>query len=69
MGLAEQLHEGRILFNDQRDFRGYRWKNTRPLQNLPLPAPDSRTRPTPRDRRAPGGPLCGRTLPDPYMPV
>jgi len=35
--LAEQLNEGRILSTDQRDFGGYRWKNTRPFNNLLLP--------------------------------
>ncbi|MBO9662069.1 PIN domain-containing protein [Dokdonella sp.] len=34
--LAEDLDEGRILSTDQRDFEGYRWKNTRPFQNLLL---------------------------------
>ena len=34
--LAEDLGEGRILSTDQRDFDGYRWKNTRPFQNLLL---------------------------------
>lgn len=32
--LAEHLDEGRILSTDQRDFAGYRWKNTRPFRNL-----------------------------------
>ncbi|MDR3322759.1 MAG: PIN domain-containing protein [Zoogloeaceae bacterium] len=35
--LAEQLGEGRILSTDLRDFAGYRWKNTRPFNNLLLP--------------------------------
>lgn len=35
--LAEQLQEGRILSTDLRDFSGYRWKNTRPFENLLLP--------------------------------
>ena len=34
--LAEDLGEGRILSTDQRDFDGYRWKNTRPFTNLLL---------------------------------
>ena len=32
--LAEELGEGRILTTDQRDFKTYRWKNTRPFKNL-----------------------------------
>jgi len=36
--LAEQLGEGRILSTDQRDFDGYRWKNTRPFVNVLLEA-------------------------------
>jgi predicted nucleic acid-binding protein len=32
--LAEQLEEGRILSTDERDFRAYRWKNTKPFKNL-----------------------------------
>ncbi len=32
--LAEDLGEGRILSTDQRDFDGYRWKNTQPFTNL-----------------------------------
>ena len=32
--LAEELGEGRILSTDQRDFKAYRWKNTKPFQNL-----------------------------------
>ncbi|MBV2209886.1 MAG: PIN domain-containing protein [Thermomonas sp.] len=35
--LAEHLGEGRILSTDQRDFSGYRWKNTQPFTNLLLP--------------------------------
>lgn len=35
--LAEELDEGRILSTDRRDFDGYRWKNTRPFENLLLP--------------------------------
>lgn len=35
--LAEQLGEGRILSTDQRDFAGYRWKNTKPFTNLLFP--------------------------------
>ncbi|WP_337244604.1 PIN domain-containing protein [Luteimonas sp. gir] len=35
--LAEQLQEGRILSTDLRDFAGYRWKDTRPFENLLLP--------------------------------
>jgi predicted nucleic acid-binding protein len=35
--LAEDLGEGRILSTDLRDFSGYRWKNTRPFENLLLP--------------------------------
>jgi uncharacterized protein len=34
--LAEDLGEGRILSTDQRDFDGYRWKNTNPFQNVLL---------------------------------
>ncbi len=34
--LAEDLSEERILSTDQRDFEGYRWKNTRPFRNLLL---------------------------------
>lgn len=34
--LAEDLDEGRILSTDQRDFGAYRWKNTKPFQNLLL---------------------------------
>ncbi|MET0226136.1 MAG: VapC toxin family PIN domain ribonuclease [Dokdonella sp.] len=33
--LAEHLDEGRILSTEQRDFDGYRWKNTQPFSNLP----------------------------------
>jgi uncharacterized protein len=32
--LAEHLGHGRILSVDQRDFTTYRWKNTRPFENL-----------------------------------
>lgn len=32
--LAEYLGHGRILSTDARDFNTYRWKNTRPFQNL-----------------------------------
>jgi uncharacterized protein len=32
--LAEELGEGRILSVDYRDFNTYRWKNTKPFQNL-----------------------------------
>jgi uncharacterized protein len=35
--LAEELGHGRILSTDQRDFGAYRWKNTKPFQNLLLP--------------------------------
>lgn len=35
--LAEESGEGRILSTDQRDFAGYRWKNTQPFINLLLP--------------------------------
>lgn len=35
--LAEQMQEGRILSTDLRDFAGYRWKDTRPFENLLLP--------------------------------
>lgn len=35
--LAEELGEGRILSTDERDFRTYRWKNTKPFTNLLLP--------------------------------
>jgi predicted nucleic acid-binding protein len=34
--LAEDLGHGRILSTDKRDFHTYRWKNTRPFQNLLL---------------------------------
>lgn len=34
--LAEDLGHGRIFSVDQRDFNTYRWKNTRPFQNLLL---------------------------------
>jgi len=34
--LAEDIGESRILSTDQRDFEGYRWKNTRPFTNLLL---------------------------------
>lgn len=37
--LAEQLGHGRIFSVDQRDFNTYRWKNTRPFQNLLLDQP------------------------------
>ena len=37
--LAEDLAESRILSTDQRDFEGYRWKNTRPFENLLLDGP------------------------------
>ena len=32
--LAEQLGHGRIVSTDQRDFHTYRWKNTKPFENL-----------------------------------
>ncbi len=32
--LAEELGEGRILSTDERDFRAYRWKNSKPFKNL-----------------------------------
>lgn len=32
--LAEELGQGKILSTDQRDFGIYRWKNTKPFQNL-----------------------------------
>ncbi|TVQ42352.1 MAG: PIN domain-containing protein [Gloeocapsa sp. DLM2.Bin57] len=32
--LAEELEDGRILSIDCRDFNTYRWKNTKPFQNL-----------------------------------
>lgn len=32
--LAETLDHGRIFSVDQRDFYAYRWKNTKPFQNL-----------------------------------
>lgn len=32
--LAEKLGHGRILSTDKRDFGTYRWKNTRPFENL-----------------------------------
>jgi uncharacterized protein len=36
--LAEHLRSGRILSTDRRDFGAYRWKRTRPFENL-LPDP------------------------------
>ncbi|MCK9606726.1 MAG: PIN domain-containing protein [Methylomonas sp.] len=35
--LAEDVGHGRIFSTDKRDFHTYRWKNTRPFQNLLLP--------------------------------
>jgi predicted nucleic acid-binding protein len=32
--LAESLGTGRILSTDRRDFRSYRWKRTKPFENL-----------------------------------
>jgi predicted nucleic acid-binding protein len=32
--LAEQLGHGKILSTDRRDFKTYRWKNTKPFENL-----------------------------------
>ncbi|MDJ1184342.1 type II toxin-antitoxin system VapC family toxin [Roseofilum casamattae] len=32
--LAEELEDGRIFSIDYRDFNAYRWKNTKPFQNL-----------------------------------
>jgi len=32
--LAEKLGHGRILSTDRRDFKTYRWKNTKPFLNL-----------------------------------
>lgn len=32
--LAEETGTGQILSTDQRDFKTYRWKNTKPFQNL-----------------------------------
>jgi predicted nucleic acid-binding protein len=32
--LAEELNQGRILSIDYRDFNTYRWKNSKPFQNL-----------------------------------
>lgn len=34
--LAEEFDEGRILSTDERDFNTYRWKNSKPFQNLLL---------------------------------
>lgn len=34
--LAEHLGHGRILSTDQRDFKTYRWKSTKPFENLLL---------------------------------
>lgn len=34
--LAEELHDGRILSTDRRDFQTYRWKNTYPFKNILL---------------------------------
>lgn len=34
--LAEQLGHGKILSTDKRDFHTYRWKNSKPFQNLLL---------------------------------
>ncbi len=33
---AEVLGSGRILSTDERDFRTYRWKNTKPFANVLL---------------------------------
>jgi predicted nucleic acid-binding protein len=33
---AEDLGSGRILSTDERDFRAYRWKNTKPFTNVLL---------------------------------
>lgn len=35
--LAEELGHGKIFSTDQRDFGIYRWKNTKPFQNLLIP--------------------------------
>jgi predicted nucleic acid-binding protein len=35
--LAEDLGHGQIFSTDQRDFGIYRWKNTKPFQNLLIP--------------------------------
>lgn len=32
--LAEELGEDRIFSTDERDFKTYRWKNTKPFKNL-----------------------------------
>lgn len=32
--LAEKIHSGEIVSTDQRDFKAYRWKNTKPFKNL-----------------------------------
>lgn len=32
--LAEELDEARILSTDERDFKTYRWKRTKPFKNL-----------------------------------
>jgi predicted nucleic acid-binding protein len=32
--VAEELGEARILSTDERDFRAYRWKNSKPFKNL-----------------------------------
>ena len=32
--LAEHLGHGRILTTDNRDFKAYRWKERKPLENL-----------------------------------
>jgi len=32
--VAETLGHGRILSTDRRDFHTYRWKNTKPFENL-----------------------------------
>jgi predicted nucleic acid-binding protein len=39
--LAEELGSGRIFSTDHRDFRTYRWKRTRPFENL---LPEARRR-------------------------
>jgi len=37
--LADELGESRIMSTDERDFRAYRWKNTKPFKNLLLTKP------------------------------
>lgn len=40
--LAEHLGHGRIISTDKRDFRAYRWKRTKPFENLLADIPPRR---------------------------